>query len=99
MYQNWRKWPVQFGVPSPSQIFADFAIGAGYEAIRYRSTKDPNGHCLAIFPSNLGSKNTFVEIVGTPPDDRVLSRLDLSTAQSLCGWDTIPSRSRPDSAR
>ena len=36
---NWRDWPVQFGLPSPSQQFAELVLAAGYEGIRYKSSK------------------------------------------------------------
>jgi hypothetical protein len=37
--QNWRAWPVQFGLPSPSQIFGQLIREAGFEGILYPSTK------------------------------------------------------------
>ena len=93
--QNWRTWPVQFGIPSPSQQFAELAQAAGYEAIRYRSTKNPSGQCLAIFSGSLGSNKTFVDLADPYPPEVSQPRLDLSTADELAGWDCIRSNIRP----
>lgn len=90
MQQNWTTWPSQFGLPSPSQILAELAIAAGYEAIRYRSSKNADGRCLAIFSANLGSANTFVELADPSAPSVKHRRLDLESAEELTGWDTLP---------
>lgn len=92
---NWRTWPVQFGIPSPSQQFAELARAAGYEAIRYRSNKDPTGCCLAIFSGNLGSDRSFVELADRYPAEVLHPRLDLDSADELAGWDCLPTGKRP----
>lgn len=90
MEHNWTIGPSQFGVPSPSQTLAELAIAAGYEAIRYRSVRHHAGHCVALFPANLGSNNTFVELADPSPPSVTHRRLDLDTADALSGWDTVP---------
>ncbi len=94
LFRNWRTWPVQFGVPSPSQQLAVLAQAAGYEAIRYRSTKDQNGHCLAIFSSSLGNRSTFVELADPYPAEVRHPRLDLDSADELSGWECLSTASR-----
>lgn len=93
-FQNWRGWPVQFGVPSPSQQFGELAQAAGYEAIRYRSTKEPNGTCLAIFSASFGNQASYVELADPYPPEVRHSRLDLDSADELAGWDCLPGSRR-----
>ncbi|MEF2147830.1 RES family NAD+ phosphorylase [Aquilutibacter rugosus] len=86
---NWREWPVQYGVPSASQVFAKLAIAAGYEGILYRSSKTDKGDCLAIFPSAISSDRTFIELMDDTPETAINRRLDFSTCQSLDGMTEI----------
>ncbi|MBU3650370.1 MAG: RES domain-containing protein [Limnohabitans sp.] len=80
--QNWRILPVQFGLPSASQILAELIRAADYEAIAYSSTKD-GGKCLAIFVDRL-SPDSFVALTDPAPTG-VVARLDQSTANQLAG--------------
>lgn len=89
---NWRQLPVQFGLPSQSQIFAQLAREAGYEAILYPSTK-AGGLCLAIFADKL-QDGSFVELEDQLPPHVKLSRLDSSTAVHLAGFEYLPSQAR-----
>ncbi|MBH1836338.1 RES family NAD+ phosphorylase [Stenotrophomonas maltophilia] len=86
---NWRAWPAQFGLPSPSQRFGLLLKWAGYEGVLYRSSKQPGSACIAVFPSNLCSDRTYVELADAHPPNVTQSRLDLSTADSLCGWQHV----------
>lgn len=86
---NWRVWPVQYELPAPSQIFGDLVRAAGYEAIRYRSTKSRSGYCLAVLSGNLGSDSTFVELVDPAAPEVQYTRLDLSTSEQLAGWECL----------
>jgi RES domain len=81
--QNWRASPVQFGIPSISQQFAELVKEAGYEGIIYRSSKNPTGRCLALFADNIGSDRTFIELVDQAPDSVLHTKLDLSTVDDL----------------
>ena len=89
MVVNWRTLPAQFGNPSVSQILAGLLLDAGYEAIRYPSTKG-SGECVAVFPHRLASETSFVELADAAPASAQYTRLDLSTAEVLCGWDVLP---------
>ena len=91
---NWRLQPVQFGLPAPSHTLAELIRAAGFEAILYRSTKG-SGKCLAVFPDLLAS-GSFVELADAPASNRTHVRLDVDTADTLTGWETLPiQRRRP----
>lgn len=91
---NWRGPPVQFGLPAVSQILASLIVDAGYEAIRYPSTKG-DGECVAVFPHRLESDASFVAVSDFAPESVKQTRLDMSTADDLCGWEVLPSYLRP----
>lgn len=90
---NWRVWPMQFGLPAPSQTLAELIKAVGYEGIVYPSSKGP-GRCLVIFPENL-SDRSHIDLIGSAPSSATITRLDASTADSLEGWDAIPRNRRP----
>lgn len=91
--QNWRVQPVQFGLPSQSQLLADLIRRAGYEAIVYPSSKAP-GRCLAVFPELLRA-GSFIALQDKPPFDDTVTVLDATTADALAGWEILPSQQRP----
>lgn len=91
---NWRGWPTQFGLPSPSQRFGLMLRWAGYEGVLYRSTKQPGANCIAVFPSNFASDRTYVEIQDPAPDTVTRTRLDIASADSLCGWEFVREKDR-----
>lgn len=91
---NWRSLPAQFGNPAVSQILAGLILDAGYEAIRYPSTKG-DGECVAVFPHRLASDASYVTLADDAPESVRQIRLDLSTADDLCGWEVLPSYLRP----
>lgn len=80
---NWRVLPVQFGLPSPSQILSELIRAADFEAIAYQSSKG-GGTCLAVFVDRL-APGSFIEISDKAPAGAV-SRLDETTAEELAGW-------------
>jgi hypothetical protein len=86
---NWRAWPQQFGLPAPSQRFGEFLRLAGYEGVIYRSTKLASGSCITIFPSNIDSDRTFVELQDPAHDGVKVTRLDIDSADGLCGWEHV----------
>ena len=90
---NWRFLPVQHGLPSQSHIIAELIRAAGFEGIRYKSTKGL-GDCLAIFPESL-SQDSFVELVDPAPTEVRHVRLDANTAYDLAGWEQVPHQLRP----
>lgn len=91
---NWRTLPVQFGTPSVSQILARLIMDAGFEGIRYPSTKG-GGECVAVFPHKLANDHSFVRVCDPAPKSLACSRLDLSTAHELCGWEVLQRHLRP----
>lgn len=94
LVKNWRALPAQFGTPAVSQILAGLILDAGYEAIRYPSTKS-NGECVAVFPHRLASEASFVMLTDDAPTSMRHTRLDLGTADKLCGWEVLPDYLRP----
>lgn len=80
---NWRVIPIQFGLPSPSQILAELIRAAGFEAIAYQSSKGA-GTCLAIFVDRL-AQGSFLQLHGESPEGAI-TRLDEATADELSGW-------------
>ncbi len=92
---NWRVWPMQFGLPAPSQTMAELIKAAGYEGILYPSSKGP-GRCLVVFPENL-SDLSYIELIGPAQSATTITRLDSNTAASLEGWDSIPKKRRNNS--
>lgn len=89
---NWRIWPIQFGIPAPSQTMAELIKSAGYEGILYPSSKG-SGRCLVIFPENL-SDLSHVDLIGNAPSAETITCLDSSSSTSLEGWDSIPRNKR-----
>lgn len=89
LVSNWRVWPVQYELPAPSQIFGDLVRAAGYEAIRYRSTKSRSGYCMAVLSGNIGSDRTFVELMDPAAPEVEYPRLDLGTSEHLAGWECL----------
>jgi RES domain-containing protein len=90
---NWRQKPVQFGLPASSHILAELIRAADVEAILYRSTKAP-GRCLAVFPDQLTS-DSFIELADTAPSGVQHRRLDIDSADTLAGWESLPKQTRP----
>lgn len=91
---NWRTLPIQLGNPSSSQIFGSWVMEAGYEAIRYPSTKG-DGDCLAVFPHRLASDDSYVELADAIAPSVRHTRLDMGSADQLCGWEVLPRSQHP----
>lgn len=92
--KNWRVSPAQFGLPATSHILAGLILDAGFEAILYPSTKG-GARCLAIFPHNLASNRSHIQLANSAPSGVTLTRLDLDTADELGGWELLRPRQRP----
>lgn len=95
LLKNWRAMPAQFGLPAISQILASLILDAGFEAIRYPSTKG-GGSCLAVFPHKLTSSQSYVALSDEPPTELRHARLDIDTANDLCGWEMLRPNQRPE---
>jgi len=93
--RNWRTWPVQFGLPSPSQKFAELLQAAGYEAIKYRSSKKHGGTCIALLTGNIGTRSTRIELMDRLPSFVKHCHLDIDNADELAGWEYVRPGHRP----
>ena len=78
----WTDMPSQYGLPSNSQIFAQFVREAGFEGIVYKSTKGP-GICMALFLDRWERSESYIGLDDTAPFEVTISRLDQSTARAL----------------
>ena len=79
---NWRDMPMQYGLPSNSQVFARFLKQAGFEGVVYPSTKG-EGDCIALFLDQLDASDTYVELADRPPPEVAFTHLDADTATAL----------------
>ena len=91
---NWRTAPVQYGLPSTSQIFAGMVRDAGFEAIRYPSTKG-GAHCIALFPDCIVSKQTRLDLRNLAPPEVKHCSISMENADELCGWELYHPKQRP----
>lgn len=94
---NWRAWPMQFGLPSPSQRFGEFLYMAGFEAVKYASAKNPGQTCLAIFPGNIASRRSYLELADPSPSSVKHRRLDIDSAKDLAGHEHLDFGAGPSS--
>ncbi len=74
---HWRDKPVNFDIPSNSQIFGYLIYLAGIDGIIYPS-KLTKKDCLAIFPRNFENGESFVALTDEPPSEKVPTRIDSS---------------------
>jgi hypothetical protein len=72
---NWRMVPVQFDLPSNSQIFGRLALAAGLHGILYPSTKQVGKRCMALFIQNWSNSGSFVEVSDPVPKDAMKTRV------------------------
>lgn len=89
---NWRVLPMQFGLPSQSQIVGDLIRRAGFEGVLYPSSKG-NGRCIAIFLDQLHAKS-HVSLSAFSPKSEVITELTSDTADLLSGWNSLPAAIR-----
>ena len=93
LVHNWRMLPVQFGLPAASHSLAELIRAAGFEAIKYRSTKG-QGHCVALFPDQLAT-GSYVALADPGPSRVKHVRLGGDSCDDLAGWDSLPPDRRP----
>jgi hypothetical protein len=89
---NWRVLPMQFGLPSQSQIIGDLIRRAGFEGVLYPSSKG-DGLCIALFPEQLHA-SSHVCLTAPAPNLEVITELTPDTAELLSGWDSLPASVR-----
>lgn len=76
LHPSWRVAPVQYGLPSNSQVFGRMCVAAGIHGILYPSVRNSDRRCLALFPQNWGGTSSFVELVGPVPPEVAVSSID-----------------------
>jgi RES domain-containing protein len=77
--RNWRMVPVQFDLPSNSQIFGRLALAAGIHGIVYPSTKQAGERCMALFTQNWRNSTSFVEVSDPIPEGATKTRVSGSS--------------------
>ena len=86
---NWRSLPIQFDLPSSSQIFGQMVKDVGIEGILYPS-KYSGEACVVVFPQNFRNTESFVELVDKPPRGTRFVRLDSTN------WNEVECAKVPD---
>ena len=76
---DWRTVPMQYDLPSNSQVFARIASAAGLHGILYPSSRAADAQCLALFPQNWAGSDSHVAISDAAPAGARLTRIDGST--------------------
>ena len=74
---KWRNMPIDFDVPSNSQIFGQMVRASGISGILYYSNITKK-ECLAIFPTNFKNSSSFIELIDKPPNDKIPTKIDRS---------------------
>lgn len=69
MEKEWRAFPMHVDIPANSQIFARLVLTAGFEGIRYESTRTGKD-VLAIFPRSFRNSTSIVRVTDAPPKSR-----------------------------
>lgn len=72
---NWRMLPLQFDLPSNSQIFGRLASAAGLHGILYPSARQLGKRCLALFTQNFPDSGSVIEVGDASPKEARLTRI------------------------
>lgn len=65
MEKEWRAFPVHVDIPANSQVFGRLASIAGFEGIRYESSRTGKD-VLAIFPRNFRNSTSVIRVTDAP---------------------------------
>lgn len=76
LHPNWRMLPVQFDLPSNSQIFGRLASAAGLHGILYPSVRQQGKSCLALFTQNWANSGSNIQVSDGVPEGARLTRVD-----------------------
>ncbi len=76
LHPAWRMLPMQFDLPSNSQIFGRLASAAGVHGILFPSARSPRHQCLALYPQNWAGSTSYVEVADGAPNAARLVRID-----------------------
>ena len=79
---DWRYLPANHGLPANPQIFSALVRDAGFEAIRYKSTKGSKT-CLAIFPDMLDRSDSWLGLADAAPEEVAITELNQETWTQL----------------
>jgi hypothetical protein len=82
MEKDWRQFPMQWDIPSNSQIFGHLVYISEIEGILYKSTFT-NKDCLVIFPANFKNTSSYVKIDNAPPPEMVHKVINAETWPSF----------------
>lgn len=74
---KWRNIPMDFDVPSNSQIFGQMVRDSGISGVLYYSSITQK-ECLAIFPTNFKNSSSFIELIDKSPNKKIPRRIDSS---------------------
>lgn len=74
---KWRNKPMDFDVPSNSQIFGQMVRNSGISGVLYCSSITQK-ECLAIFPTNFKNSSSFIELIDKPPNKKIPRKVDSS---------------------
>jgi hypothetical protein len=72
---SWRTEPQLFGIPASSQILGRFIRDAGFDGTLYPSQQGGT-LCLAVFPENIRTAGTRIEVLGGAPDEATCLVMD-----------------------
>jgi hypothetical protein len=73
---NWRMVPMQYDLPSNSQVFARIAVAVGLHGILCRSSRAEGALCMALFPQNWAGSDSFIEVRDAVPVGSRLTKID-----------------------
>jgi hypothetical protein len=76
---TWRMLPMQYDLPSNSQVFGRIASAAGIQGILYPSARTADSGCLALYPQNWRGSGCYVELMDPAPPEVRFRRLDGTT--------------------
>jgi RES domain-containing protein len=76
LHPNWRMLPVQFDLPSNSQIFGRLAFAAGLHGILYPSTRLRGKRCLALFTQSWVDSGSNIQVSDGAPEGARFTRVD-----------------------
>jgi RES domain-containing protein len=76
LHPNWRMLPVQFDLPSNSQIFGRLASAAGLHGILYPSVRQQGKRCLALFTQNWANSASNIQVSDGVPEGARFTRVD-----------------------
>jgi hypothetical protein len=82
--KEWRKFPMGFDMPSPSQQFGQLVLAAGIGGVLFPSTRGKGGAlCLALFPANFAGGDSEVVVDDVAPAAATHTGLSAATYRAF----------------